>query len=113
MVTAVNPRAILAHHWEISADGLRWHFYIRSTLHWHNGDKIGAGTAPAKPDGAVIAAGLGTLFHGDRHVSETASAVRERLFSINLTTGWRTGWQPTVAVWRIPITPWWAAVPFD
>jgi MarR-like DNA-binding transcriptional regulator SgrR of sgrS sRNA len=30
----------LAHHWEISADGLRWRFYIRSTLHWHNGDKV-------------------------------------------------------------------------
>jgi MarR-like DNA-binding transcriptional regulator SgrR of sgrS sRNA len=24
----------------VSPDGLRWHFYIRSTLHWHNGDKI-------------------------------------------------------------------------
>ncbi|WP_414453065.1 hypothetical protein [Enterobacter kobei] len=30
----------MAHHWEVSADGLRWHFYIRSTLHWHDGDKI-------------------------------------------------------------------------
>lgn len=35
-----TPAGDLAHHWEISADGLRWHFYIRSTLHWHNGDKI-------------------------------------------------------------------------
>ncbi|HFZ8993880.1 TPA: SgrR family transcriptional regulator [Citrobacter freundii] len=30
----------LAHHWDISADGMRWDFYIRSTLHWHNGDAV-------------------------------------------------------------------------
>jgi MarR-like DNA-binding transcriptional regulator SgrR of sgrS sRNA len=35
-----EPMGDLAHHWEVSADGLRWHFYIRSTLHWHNGDKV-------------------------------------------------------------------------
>lgn len=35
-----EPTGDLAHHWEVSDDGLRWHFYIRSTLHWHNGDKI-------------------------------------------------------------------------
>jgi len=35
-----EPTGDLAHHWEVSADGLRWHFYIRSTLHWHNGDKV-------------------------------------------------------------------------
>jgi MarR-like DNA-binding transcriptional regulator SgrR of sgrS sRNA len=35
-----EPTGDLAHHWDVSDDGLRWHFYIRSTLHWHNGDKI-------------------------------------------------------------------------
>ena len=35
-----EPCGDLAHHWEVSADGLRWHFYIRSTLHWHNGDPV-------------------------------------------------------------------------
>ncbi|MBG0524276.1 SgrR family transcriptional regulator [Enterobacter cloacae] len=35
-----EPTGDLAHHWEVSDGGLRWHFYIRSTLHWHNGDKI-------------------------------------------------------------------------
>lgn len=34
------PCGDLAHHWEVSEDGLRWHFYIRSTLHWHNGDPV-------------------------------------------------------------------------
>lgn len=34
------PMGDLAHHWQVSADGLRWHFYIRSTLFWHNGDPI-------------------------------------------------------------------------
>jgi len=36
----VGPVGDLAHHWEVSDDGLRWHFYIRSTLHWHNGDPV-------------------------------------------------------------------------
>ncbi|MGL4723830.1 MAG: SgrR family transcriptional regulator [Scandinavium sp.] len=35
-----EPIGDLAHHWEVSPDGLRWHFYIRSTLHWHNGDPV-------------------------------------------------------------------------
>ncbi|MGM8428446.1 SgrR family transcriptional regulator [Enterobacter cloacae] len=35
-----EPTGDLAHHWEVTDGGLRWHFYIRSTLHWHNGDKI-------------------------------------------------------------------------
>lgn len=34
------PVGDLAHHWEITADGLRWDFYLRSTLHWHNGDVV-------------------------------------------------------------------------
>lgn len=35
-----EPTGDLAHHWEVTDGGLRWHFFIRSTLHWHNGDKI-------------------------------------------------------------------------
>lgn len=35
-----DPLGDLAHHWQVSEDGLRWHFYIRSTLHWHNGDAV-------------------------------------------------------------------------
>ena len=38
-----EPVGDLAHHWEVSADGLRWHFYLRSTLHWHNGDPVETG----------------------------------------------------------------------
>lgn len=38
--TTQRPCGDLAHHWNISADGLRWDFYIRSTLHWHNGDTV-------------------------------------------------------------------------
>ncbi|WNN49421.1 SgrR family transcriptional regulator [Siccibacter colletis] len=35
-----QPQGDLAHHWQTSADGSVWHFYIRSTLHWHNGERI-------------------------------------------------------------------------
>lgn len=38
--TTQRPCGDLAHHWNISADGLRWDFYIRSTLYWHNGDAV-------------------------------------------------------------------------
>ena len=38
--TRTEPTGDLAHHWEVSPDGLRWHFYIRSTLHRHNGDNV-------------------------------------------------------------------------
>ncbi|KFC08634.1 periplasmic substrate-binding component of an ABC superfamily oligopeptide transporter [Trabulsiella guamensis ATCC 49490] len=37
---SARPVGDLAHHWEASDDGLHWHFYIRSTLHWHNGDAV-------------------------------------------------------------------------
>lgn len=36
------PRGDLAHHWQISPDGLRWDFYLRPTLHWHNGKPVEA-----------------------------------------------------------------------
>ncbi|QNK05745.1 SgrR family transcriptional regulator [Enterobacter sp. JUb54] len=35
-----SPVGDLAHHWQISVDGLRWQFFIRSTLFWHNGDLL-------------------------------------------------------------------------
>lgn len=34
------PQPDLAHHWQVSDDGLSWQFFIRSTLHWHNGEAI-------------------------------------------------------------------------
>ncbi len=34
------PQPDLAHHWQVSEDGLSWHFFIRSTLHWHNGEAL-------------------------------------------------------------------------
>lgn len=36
------PQSDLAHHWEVSADGLSWRFHLRTTLHWHNGDAVNA-----------------------------------------------------------------------
>lgn len=37
------PQGDLAHHWDISNDGLSWRFHLHSTLHWHNGDAVTAG----------------------------------------------------------------------
>lgn len=36
------PQSDLAHHWEVSPDGLRWRFHLRATLHWHSGDPVDA-----------------------------------------------------------------------
>ncbi len=38
-----EPQPDLAHHWEISKDGLRWHFLLRSQLRWHNGQPMEVG----------------------------------------------------------------------
>ena len=37
---SAEPQGDLAHHWLVSPDGCVWQFYIRSTLHWHNGERI-------------------------------------------------------------------------
>ncbi|CNL42791.1 oligopeptide ABC transporter substrate-binding protein OppA [Yersinia aldovae] len=35
-----QPKPDLAHHWQVSEDGLTWQFFLRSQLRWHNGDPI-------------------------------------------------------------------------
>ncbi|MBW7982065.1 SgrR family transcriptional regulator [Enterobacillus tribolii] len=35
-----EPQPDLAHHWQISPDGLRWQFLLRSDLIWHNGQPV-------------------------------------------------------------------------
>jgi MarR-like DNA-binding transcriptional regulator SgrR of sgrS sRNA len=39
---SIQPQGDLAHHWDVSADGLCWRFYLHATLHWHNGDTVTA-----------------------------------------------------------------------
>jgi MarR-like DNA-binding transcriptional regulator SgrR of sgrS sRNA len=38
--SSAAPQPDLAHHWQISEDGLNWYFFIRSTLHWHTGEPV-------------------------------------------------------------------------
>lgn len=35
-----EPQPDLAHHWQISQNGLRWQFFLRSQLRWHNGEAL-------------------------------------------------------------------------
>lgn len=37
---SAQPQPDLAHHWQVSGNGLCWDFFIRSTLHWHNGEPV-------------------------------------------------------------------------
>jgi len=39
---SIQPQGDLAHHWDVSADGLCWRFHLHATLHWHNGDTVTA-----------------------------------------------------------------------
>jgi len=34
------PQPDLAHHWQVSDDGLCWDFFIHPTLYWHNGEPL-------------------------------------------------------------------------
>lgn len=56
------PQGDLAHHWDISSDGLRWRFYLRSTLRWHNGDAVNAQQLQARLQMLLTLPALRKLF---------------------------------------------------
>ncbi len=56
------PCGDLAHHWKVSADGLRWDFYIRSTLHWHNGDAVDTAQLHERTERLLTLPALSKLF---------------------------------------------------
>ncbi len=58
-----RPIGDLAHHWETSTDGLRWDFYLRSTLHWHNGDAVKSLTLTPAIIDAVTTASTGSIIY--------------------------------------------------
>lgn len=67
------PTGDLAHHWEVSPDGLRWHFYIRSTLFWHNGDPIKTSQLQQRLLMLLQLPALRTLFASISEISVTHS----------------------------------------
>jgi peptide/nickel transport system substrate-binding protein len=38
----LEPVGVLAEAWEVSADGLRWTFYLRDGITWHDGERFSA-----------------------------------------------------------------------
>ncbi|MCZ8624226.1 SgrR family transcriptional regulator [Escherichia albertii] len=66
-----RPVGDLAHHWEASADGLRWDFYLRSTLHWHNGDAVKASQLHQRLSMLLQQPALDKLFISVRHIEVT------------------------------------------
>ncbi|STR41243.1 oligopeptide ABC transporter [Klebsiella michiganensis] len=69
------PIGDLAHHWEVSPDGLRWHFYIRSTLFWHNGDPIKTSQLQQRLLMLLQLPALRTLFASISEISVTTPSV--------------------------------------
>lgn len=59
---STQPQGDLAHHWEVSDDGLCWQFYIRSTLYWHNGDAVTTGQLQARLQMLLTLPALRRLF---------------------------------------------------
>jgi MarR-like DNA-binding transcriptional regulator SgrR of sgrS sRNA len=55
----------------VSPDGLRWHFYIRSTLHWHNGDKIETAQLQRSLTALLTLPALRTLFQSVLRIETT------------------------------------------
>lgn len=37
-----EPQPDMAHHWQLSNEGRTWCFFLRSQLHWHNGEDLTA-----------------------------------------------------------------------
>ncbi len=76
-----RPIGDLAHHWETSTDGLRWDFYLRSTLHWHNGDAVKASHLHQRLLMLLQLPALDQLFISAKSVLKYPSAVSDLLFT--------------------------------
>lgn len=99
-----RPIGDLAHHWETSADGLRWDFYLRSTLHWHNGDAVKASHLHQRLLMLLQLPALDQLFISVKRIEVTHPQCLT-FFYIAPITGLRTGWRAIAAIWRIRNSP--------
>lgn len=95
-----RPIGDLAHHWETSTDGLRWDFYLRSTLHWHNGDAVKASHLHQRLLMLLQLPALDQLFISVKRIEVTHPQCLT-FFYIAPITGLRTGWRAIAAIWRI------------
>nr|WP_318382527.1 SgrR family transcriptional regulator [uncultured Enterobacter sp.] len=66
-----RPQSDLAHHWEVSPDGLRWRFHLRATLHWHNGDAVNAHQLQTQLMSLLNLADLRKLFYSVARIDVT------------------------------------------
>lgn len=95
-----RPIGDLAHHWETSTDGLRWDFYLRSTLHWHNGDAVKASHLHQRLLMLLQLPALDQLFISVKRIEVTHPQCLT-FFYIAPITGLRTDWRAIAAIWRI------------
>ena len=91
-----EPQPDLAHHWQIGEHGLRWRFFLRSQLRWHNGEPL---------TGQQL---LQTLEKLQRHPRSQPSRPTSRTSACHIrcasssicarrTIGWLTGWRSCLA----------------
>lgn len=85
-----QPQGDMAHHWEIAPDGLTWRFYIRSTLHWHDGEPVETAQLLASLDKLFALPALRQLFASVKAVdSPHAQCLRFSLFRPDYWLPWR------------------------
>lgn len=94
------PQGELAHHWDISNDGLSWRFHLHSTLHWHNGDAVTAGQLQQRLRLLLELPALRKLFASVASIDITHPGVWP-LPCTDRTTGWRIVLPVMSVVWLI------------
>lgn len=87
---SLRPQGDMAHHWDISSDGLIWRFYLRPTLHWHDGKPVETGQLLASLNQLLALPALRQLFASVKAVdSPHAQCLRFTLFRPDYWLAWR------------------------
>ncbi len=91
-----EPQPDLAHHWQISDRGLRWRFFLRSQLRWHNGEPLTGHQLLQTLENCSAIRAANPAWPTSR-----ASACRIRCAFSSIytcrTTGWPTVWRSCLA----------------
>jgi MarR-like DNA-binding transcriptional regulator SgrR of sgrS sRNA len=64
-----EPMPDMAHHWDISANGCIWRFYLRPTLRWHSGEPVSSAQLLQSFQRLMRLPGLNRLFASVRDIS--------------------------------------------
>lgn len=88
--TSPLPEGDLAHHWQASADGRCWQFFIRPNLYWHNGERLETAQLQARLTMLLTTPPLRDLFASVKQITVThARCLTIRLHRPDYWLPWR------------------------